>query len=62
MTESEYTDSRREILAGFRNKTIQSMEAIRRLKELEVQYRESCRKDKKERYSKWEKKKMIVSR
>ena len=46
MTESEYMDSRREILAGFRNKKIQSMEAIRRLKELEVKYRESCRKDK----------------
>lgn len=47
MTESEYMDSRREILAGFRNKKIQSMEAIRRLKELEVKYRESYRKDKK---------------
>ena len=47
MTESEYMDSRREILAGFRNKKIQSMEAIRRLKELEVKYGESCRKDKK---------------
>lgn len=56
MTESEYMDSRREILAGFRNKKIQSMEAIRRLKELEVKYRESCRKDKRE-VLKWEKKK-----
>lgn len=31
MIESEYMDSRREILAGFRNKKIQSMEAIRRI-------------------------------